>query len=74
MTHYCGAYATQVEGGDTSPPARFGAYVAGLERFDAKAFRVPGPEAALMDPQQRALLEIAWEGAAAALPGGGRSK
>lgn len=37
--------------------ARFGAYLAAIELFDAAAFSLSGVEAAVMDPQQRLLLQ-----------------
>lgn len=36
---------------------RFGAWVAGVDMFDASAFRLPRAEAATLDPQHRLLLE-----------------
>jgi hypothetical protein len=41
--------------------ARFGAFLGGVDLFDAPAFGLSGAEAALMDPQQRLLLEAAAE-------------
>ena len=41
--------------------ARFGAYLAGIAAFDAAAFSISDAEAALMDPQQRMLLETVGE-------------
>jgi glutamate-1-semialdehyde-2,1-aminomutase len=41
--------------------SREGGFVEGIERFDAPFFSVSPREAAGMDPQQRMLLEVAWE-------------
>ena len=43
-----------------SEACRFGAYLDGLEMFDAEFFRISPVEAQLLDPQQRLMLETSW--------------
>ena len=40
---------------------RFGGYMTDIDAFDAEFFDISTREAAKMDPQQRMLLEVAWE-------------
>ena len=50
---------------DTSAPGRAytfrGGYIDGLDRFDAAFFGIGPREATVMDPQQRIMLQLAWE-------------
>ncbi|MDO0929803.1 type I polyketide synthase [Streptomyces sp. TG1A-8] len=45
----------------TEPGTRMGGFLDHVDRFDAAFFSVSPREAAMMDPQQRLALELAWE-------------
>ena len=40
---------------------RFGGWLDNVAEFDASLFGITAPEAELMDPQQRLVLELAWQ-------------
>jgi len=44
-----------------SEACRFGAYIDGIDQFDAGFFRISPVEAQLLDPQQRLMLETSWQ-------------
>ena len=46
---------------DQNEACRFGAFVEGIDRFDAAFFRISPVEAELLDPQQRMMLEVSWQ-------------
>ncbi|MFE7133717.1 SDR family NAD(P)-dependent oxidoreductase, partial [Streptomyces sp. NPDC057638] len=53
------AEGAPAEGGARAPGR--GAFLDGVDRFDAGFFGISPREAAAMDPQQRLVLELAWE-------------
>ncbi|MEU2588076.1 type I polyketide synthase [Streptomyces avermitilis] len=55
-----GAHHSAVSG-NGNPMARQGGYLRDVSGFDADFFGVSGREAAVLDPQHRLLLEVAWE-------------
>ncbi|MDE0673518.1 MAG: SDR family NAD(P)-dependent oxidoreductase [bacterium] len=61
-----GSGGDRLEGLFADPSARneacrFGAFVDGIELFDAAFFRISPVEAQLLDPQQRMMLEVGWQ-------------
>jgi 3-oxoacyl-(acyl-carrier-protein) synthase/SAM-dependent methyltransferase/acyl carrier protein len=56
--------ATQYDADPEAPgkiATRFGGYLTGIDLFDAQRLGISPREAATMDPQQRILLEVAWD-------------
>ena len=47
--------------GSRNEACRYGAFVEGIEQFDAAFFRISPVEAQLLDPQQRMMLEVSWQ-------------
>ena len=55
-----GRMASLFPGEVENPACRYGAYVDGIELFDAGFFRISPAEAEMLDPQQRMMLEMSW--------------
>ncbi len=49
------------DSGVQSDACRFGAFIEGIDQFDAEFFRISPVEAQLLDPQQRLMLETSWQ-------------
>eukprot|EP00887_Chlorella_sp_A99_P003341 scaffold26.g3341.t1 len=47
--------------GKPQPRVRFGSFLSDVDMFDSGLFGITHPEAEVMDPQQRLVLELAWE-------------
>ncbi|MEU0149427.1 SDR family NAD(P)-dependent oxidoreductase [Streptomyces sp. NPDC006288] len=52
---------TQVPAGREAAGGRWGAFLDGVDEFDAGFFGITPREAGVLDPQQRLMLELAWE-------------
>ncbi|EKE80856.1 type I polyketide synthase [Idiomarina xiamenensis] len=55
------AYYSSVAGAPGKMNTRFGGFISDIAHFDADAFGISPREAERMDPQQRLMLEVAWE-------------
>ena len=55
-----GFYAPQASG-DYKSYAKWGGFIADIDKFDAEFFGISAKEARLLDPQQRLFLEIAYQ-------------
>ncbi len=55
------ARARLARGAGGKPLVHYGGFLDGIDRFDPKFFGISPREATTMDPQQRLVLEVAWE-------------
>jgi acyl transferase domain-containing protein len=55
------AYFGDPHSGPNKTSSKWGGFLKEIDKFDAGFFRISPKEAAMMDPQQRIMLELAWQ-------------